>query len=110
VRTGYGPCPPNQVCSSSWRVEADGAVQAKKEGIDSSARMSQADLNELDSVLRDGAFRRDMVDGFDCPLISDVFTTITLYAPEPLEQSVSGCVVNRPQTAVSRVVELVTKY
>jgi len=111
VNTGYGPCPGGQVCASGWRVTHDGAIQANKEGVLSTAQMSQTDLSDLDAILQNVDFRRAMIEGFDCPMVFDVFTTVTLEAPDVQKQSVAGCVVGGSEKVpVARAVTLVTKY
>ncbi len=110
VNTGYGPCPGGQVCSSNWHVGRDGAIQAKKEGVDSTAQMTASDLQDLDVILQNTEFRRQMVEGFDCPMVFDVFTSITLEAPTAHTQPVTGCVLGGEKTPVARAVALVTKY
>jgi hypothetical protein len=82
----------------------------RKEGVDSMGRMSTDDLRELDVILRDPEFVRGMVEGFGCPVVFDVSVALTLAAPEPRTQNVTGCVVGSQQTPVARAVKLVTSY
>jgi hypothetical protein len=110
VSTSYGPCPQSTVCSSSWEVAPDGALRMRKEGADSMGRMSAEDLRALDAILRDPDFVRRMGVGFDCPVVFDVSVAVTLAAPEPRTQNVTGCVVGSQQTPVARAVDLVTSY
>jgi hypothetical protein len=110
VSTSHGPCPQGRVCSSSWEVAPDGALRMRKEGADSMGRMSAEDLRALDAILRDPEFVRRMGVGFDCPVVFDVSVAVTLAAPEPRTQNVTGCVVGSQQTPVARAVDLVTSY
>jgi hypothetical protein len=110
VARSYGPCPQGMVCSSSWEVAPDGALRMRKEGADSMGRMSAEDLRALDAILRDPEFVRRMSDGFGCPMVFDVSVAVTLAAPDPRTQNVTGCVVGSQQTPVARAVDLVTSY
>ena len=109
VSSSYGPCP-QASCSSSWVLTPDGALRIDKEGVPSTARMSAEHLRELDAILRDPQFVRGMTTGFGCPTVFDVSVAVTLVAPEPRTQNVTGCVVGSQRTPVVRAVELVQTY
>ena len=110
---GFGPCPPQVSCSSSWSVSPDGHIAKVITGDAGSVQMTSADLNELDTIITSAPFLAGMANGFVCDRPpTDVFISLRLEKDGGSQtQGVTGCVFSGPAGNLPRRVnEILTKY
>ena len=95
---GWGPCPPNMVCSESWELAQDGAMSVTKKGVTAAAQMSATDLTAVKALLKDQAFIDGITKGFVCNQPpTDIFLSLELKLSGAIhKQTVTGCVLSGP--------------
>lgn len=113
VLEGAGPCPDGQPCTWTWKASANGALAINKNGVASTAQLSQDDLSRLNQLIDGTEVRVGMRDGFKCDLPpTDVGYSLHLVLDtQSFDQDVTGCATTGPDNnTVKQITTMLTAY
>lgn len=107
IQKGWGPCPPGSICTESWKVAPDGAVQHTQEGQDSTYVLSAAKRKAVDDAVGSPWFLVDV----KCPQPpTDIGISFVVSAGgAPKQADVTGCVLGVPNALHTLVYGWVTQ-
>jgi hypothetical protein len=94
IQKGWGPCPPGSICTESWQVAPDGAVQHTQDGKVSTYALSAPKRLAVDDAVGSPLFLVDV----PCPQPpTDVGISFVVSAGGTSTQAdVTGCVLGAP--------------
>ncbi len=107
IQKGWGPCPPGSICTESWQVAPDGAVQHTKEGVATSYMLSAAKRLAVDDAVGSPLFLVDV----QCPQPpTDIgISFVVSGGGAPKQADVTGCVMGAPNALHTLVYGWVTQ-